>query len=110
MSSRCVSIWCRSSALSGIESKANCTGRVVPAVTVSSRSSAPGRWVAIMKIVERPRWVSVNRRCVYLLRNAPTGMTMRRNTSSEANILRWSPSTKSTASRVRSDPPADHSS
>lgn len=62
-------LWARVSA-SGIDSKANRSRRVVPAVTVSSRSSVSGVRVATAKIVDRPRCVSVNRRWAWRLRSA----------------------------------------
>ena len=57
-----------------------------------------------MKIVDRPRCVSVNRRWVWRLRSAPAGMSILRSTSPGARMFSWLPVTKSTASTVRSDP------
>ena len=53
---------------SGGSSNLNCTGRVVPAVTVSVSPASSGARVPIRNTVERPSWVSVKRRCAWCLR------------------------------------------
>lgn len=95
---------------SGIRSKANRTGRVVPAVTVSVMSLVPGVCVPIRNTVERPRWVSVNLRCAARLRRARAGTSTRRRIFPGARMLRLFPVTKSSASTVRTEPSGAHSS
>ena len=72
-------------------------------------SSLSGVCVAIMKMVERPRWVSSNRRWACRLSSAVIGMSISRSTSPGPRMFSWFPVTKSTASTVRSDPSGAHS-
>lgn len=103
-------MFCRSVRASGSASKRIRTGRVVPAVTVSSSSLVPGVCVPMRNTVERPRRVSEKRRSAVRFRRACTGISIRRRISPGARMFWLLPVTKSRASTVRTEPSAAHSS
>ena len=90
----------RSSPAAGIAGKASCTGRVVEAVTVSTRSPSPAT-LPINKAAERPTGVSEIWRNAERRFSAASGMSICRSRSPGASTLRWLPVTKSaTAMRL----------